>query len=245
MGLIKTEAIVLKHMDYLEADRIIVLFSKELGKIHAIAKGSRKPKSRFLMASEVFVLADYVLYEGKNLYTVTQSEVKRTFIELRQDMSRLAYAAYIMNLCDSVIQEGEPNIRVFSLLIHTLDLLVSIQSDASALALIFAIKLMDFIGYRPLLDQCAGCGSKSLNDQLLYFSPIAGGLLCDGCAAQSEDAICVNPGFMNTLSHILSVSLSNMSRLKITNSLKKQLWDALYMYISARIEKPVMPMRLE
>lgn len=244
MSLIKTEAIVLKHMDYLEADRILVMFSKELGKIHAIAKGSRRPKSRFLMASEIFVLADYMLYEGKNLYTVTQSEVKCTFFELRQNMNNLAYAAYATNLCDAVIQDAEPNIRAYYLLLKTLQFLSEPNTDASALALIFAIKLMDFIGYRPLLDQCCNCGKGDIDGSILYFSPISGGALCKGCAASSDDVTAVNQGFINTVSHILSMRINDMNRLKMSDVLKKQLWDVFNQYILSRIDKHIVPMKL-
>ncbi|MDK2902220.1 MAG: repair protein RecO [Clostridiales bacterium] len=244
MSLIKTEAIVLKHMDYLEADRILVLFSKELGKIHAIAKGSRRPKSRFLMASEIFVSADYMLYEGKNLYTVTQSEIKCTFFELRQNMNNLAYAAYAANLCDAVIQDEEPNIRAYYLLLKTLQFLSEPDIDASAITLIFAIKLMDFIGYRPLLDQCCNCGKNDIDGPILYFSPISGGVLCEDCAASSDDVTAVNQGFINTVSHILSMRISDMYRLKMSGALKKQLWDVFNRYTLSRIDKHIVPMKL-
>lgn len=245
MSLIKTEAIVLKHINYLEADRILTLFSKDLGKIHAIAKGSRKPKSRFLMASEVFVLADYMLYEGRNLYTVTQSDIKCTFFELRQNIESLSYASYAANLCDLVIQDGEPNVRVYYLLLKTLYLLSLPAADASAAALMFAIKLMDFIGYRPLLQQCVDCGKNLLKESKFYFSPEKGGTVCADCAVVSDDAIAVNRGLINTILHILDMKANAMHRLKISDAMKKELWHVLDTYIAARIDKNISPMRLK
>jgi DNA repair protein RecO (recombination protein O) len=159
-------------------------------------------------------------------------------------MNNLAYAAYATNLCDAVIQDAEPNIRAYYLLLKTLQFLSELNTDASALALIFAIKLMDFIGYRPLLDQCCNCGKGDIDGSILYFSPISGGVLCKGCAASSDDVTAVNQGFINTVSHILSMRINDMNRLKMSDVLKKQLWDVFNQYILSRIDKHIVPMKL-
>jgi DNA repair protein RecO len=84
--LITTEAFVLKSRKYNEADSLMVLFSRKLGKISAVAKGSRRAKSQMLAGIQPFCHSSFVLYQGRSLYTVNQVEARRIFYPLREDL---------------------------------------------------------------------------------------------------------------------------------------------------------------
>ncbi len=120
MGVSKTEGIVLKYTNLGEADKILTILTRNKGKIKAIAKGCRKPKSSLTASSEIFVFSEFVFYKGANLYHVTQAETRETFYNIRNDLLRLSYAVYFAELADTVSDEEIPSERLFILLAKTL-----------------------------------------------------------------------------------------------------------------------------
>ncbi len=188
-GKFKTEAIVLRSIRYGEADRILHLFSASRGRISAIAKGVRKPRSRFGGRLEPFFRLDLILYEGRSdLCTVTAAHTINGYPNLRDDGAALGAAARacdaVLRLCDA----EEPNPGAYNLLCRYLSILdgsESLNGDGSgdgaaglATALAFRIKLALATGFAPELAACARCGEP---DGLSGFSGAAGGVVCSAC----------------------------------------------------------------
>jgi DNA repair protein RecO (recombination protein O) len=180
-GSFKTEAVVLRSIRYGEADRIVHLYSATRGRIGAIAKGSRRPKSRFGGRLEPFFRLDLVLYEGRgDLFTVTGASTLNGHARLRSDGPALGAAG---RACDSVLRlldSGEPNGPAYNLLCSYLGLLDADPAAASApgAALAFRLKLALAAGFSPELASCASCGEA---DHLVAFSGAAGGVVCSSC----------------------------------------------------------------
>jgi DNA repair protein RecO (recombination protein O) len=183
---VKTEAVVLRSIRYGEADRILHLYSKTKGRIGAIAKGARKPKSRFGGRLEPFFRLDLVLHEGRSdLMTVTSATTVDGYPRLRSSGAALTAGA---RACDAVLRlldSAEPNPPAYNLLCRYLALLDdSTQARAADLetALSFRLKLALVAGFAPELTSCAGCGDA---EHLAGFSGAAGGVVCAGCEAGS------------------------------------------------------------
>ncbi len=183
---VKTEAIVLRSIRYGEADRILHLYSKTTGRIGAIAKGARKPKSRFGGRLEPFFRLDLVLHEGRgDLMTVTSATTLDGYPRLRSSGAALTAGA---RGCDAVLRllaDGGPNPHGYNLLCRYLALLDDPgQSRAAELetALAFRLKLALAAGFSPELASCARCGEA---EHLVGFSGAAGGVVCGGCEAGS------------------------------------------------------------
>lgn len=181
---VKTEAIVLRSIRYGEADRILHLYSKSQGRIGAIAKGARKPKSRFGGRLEPFFRLDLVLHEGRgDLMTVTSATTVDGYPRLRSSGAALTAGA---RGCDAVLRllaDGEPNPHGYNLLCRYLALLDDPdQPRATDLetALAFRLKLALAAGFAPELASCARCGEA---EHLVGFSGAAGGVVCGGCEA--------------------------------------------------------------
>ncbi len=121
--LLKTEGFVLKNRKYKETDSLLVLFTRKLGKINAIAKGVQRPKSSLMACVQPFCYSDFVLYKGRSLYTVSQCESKEVFYKIREDMKTFSYAAHAIELIEAVTNEGQTNNRLFNLLGKTLFIL--------------------------------------------------------------------------------------------------------------------------
>jgi DNA repair protein RecO (recombination protein O) len=183
-GSFKTEAIVLRSIRYGEADRILHLYSRERGRIGAVAKGVRRPKSRFGGRLEPLFRVALVLHEGRGeLYTVTSAQTVHAHAALRDGRAALARAteacAAVLRLFDS----SEPNIPAYNLLCHELALLDASPAFAGrAQALGFRLKLLLAAGFVPELGSCASCGER---EHLGAFSARAGGVVCDACEAGS------------------------------------------------------------
>jgi DNA repair protein RecO (recombination protein O) len=183
-GSFKTEAIVLRSIRYGEADRILHLYSRERGRIGAMAKGVRRPKSRFGGRLEPLFRVALVLREGRgDLHTVTSVQTVHAHGALREGREALARAteacAAVLRLFDS----AEPNVPAYNLLCHELALLDANPSAAGrAQALAFRLKLLLAAGFVPELASCASCGER---EHLGAFSAGAGGVVCAACEAGS------------------------------------------------------------
>ena len=179
-GSFKTEAVVLRSIRYGEADRIIHLYSRNRGRLGAIAKGSRRPKSRFGGRLEPFFRLDLVLYEGRgDLATVTGASTLDGYAGLRADAGALTAAA---RACDAVLRlldSSEANPAAYNLLCNYLSLLdTSPVAREAGTALAFRLKLALAAGFSPELASCATCGES---EHLTSFSGAAGGVVCAGC----------------------------------------------------------------
>jgi DNA repair protein RecO (recombination protein O) len=182
---VKTEAIVLRSIRYGEADRILHLYSKTRGRIGAIAKGARKPKSRFGGRLEPFFRLDLILHEGRgDLMTVTGATTLDGYPRLRSSGAALTAGA---RGCDAVLRllDGGPNPPGYNLLSRYLALLDDPDQPRAAeleTALSFRLKLALVAGFAPELASCARCGEA---EHLVGFSGAAGGVVCGGCEADS------------------------------------------------------------
>ena len=172
-------AIVLSSRPLGEADRIVGLFSQELGRLDAVVKGVRRTKSRWGGRLEPFGVVDLVLFRGRSLYTVTSAQLVAAFPRLREDREALTAAALACEAAAGLFGEEEQHERVFNLLVHALrEIDQGFDGPASSAPLVLGVvmKLLHEAGYLPVLDQCASCGSGGL---ALAFSASRGGLVCE------------------------------------------------------------------
>jgi DNA repair protein RecO (recombination protein O) len=183
---VKTEAIVLRSIRYGEADRILHLYSKARGRVGAIAKGARRPRSRFGGRLEPFFRLDMVLHEGRSdLLTVTNVATVDGYPRLRSSGPSLSAGA---RACDAVLRlldSAEPNPPAYNLLCRYLAMLddpALPRATALETALSFRLKLAMVAGFSPELASCARCGEA---DHLTGFSGAAGGVVCSSCEAGS------------------------------------------------------------
>ena len=186
MAIRHDQGIVLRTYSFGEADKIIVLLSPNSGKIRSVAKGVRKTKSRFGGRLEPFTHIDVVLYEGRNLDTITQVSVIEAYPKLRADYDRVVMASALAEVADAIAQENENSTRLFLLLQRGLGALehhAGQDPDASAdLLAAFLLKAADVLGSAPSLLRCAGCGRTPQSGETFRFSYAAGGTVCGTCA---------------------------------------------------------------
>ena len=177
---IRVQAIVLRHADWGEADRLITLYTREQGKLRTVAKGARKITSRKAGHLEPFTQVKLQLARGRDLFIITQADTVEAYLPLRASLELTGTASYVIELLDRFVYEDEgPNPSLFRLLAETLKRL-SAGEDPWLAVRYYEMRLLDFLGFRPQLVACANCGRK-IQPEDQYFSFSAGGVICPRC----------------------------------------------------------------
>lgn len=239
MSLFRVEAIVLKSKNLGEADKILSLFTRELGKVTAVAKGVRKIKSKNRGAVQPFSLSSIMLYQGKNLDTVTQCQLLEGFPALRSDLERMSYASYFAQLVDLMLPEREKNEEIFLLLLTSFYLLAHASLEDGILELVarqFEIKLIARLGFQPELEQCVVCGGP-LKSAPLKFSALLGGVLCSACQSNDLSAQSINRGTIAIWKQLAAMDVRHLHRLKLAPEEKKRLERFLELYLCQILEQ--------
>ena len=182
-----TDAVVLRSLRFSEADRILHLFTEDRGRVGAIAKGVRKTRSRFGGRLEPLSHVELVLHEGRGeLQTVTGATLVRSHHTIRDDARRSAIGLVGAEAVLRLFPEQERNDRVFTAITRFLDLLDETDGgsrpELDPVGLAFQLKLLWLAGYLPHVGSCAECGAE---ENIVGYSPRAGGAVCVTCAADA------------------------------------------------------------
>ena len=231
----RAEAIVLRHMDWGEADRLLWLFTRETGKIRAVAKGVRKPRSRKAGHLEPFTLVNLLLAQGRDLPIVTQAEMVASHLPLREDLQRMGYAAYVVELLDRFTYEEGENVQLFRLLADTLSRLCS-EPEPAFVVRYYETRLLDLVGFRPQLSRCMQCGAD-IQPEDQYFSAAQGGLLCPKCGEHFPGARPITFGAVRFMRHIQRSTYEGAARLPLKNGVDGELEQLMQHYFTYLLER--------
>lgn len=237
MGVYHADALVIRSREYGESDRLLTLFSREHGKIQAVAKGVRKPKSRQRAGAQLFTYAEYLLHKGKTLDTVNQVSPKESFPHLWTDLEMSMSATAIAELLDLATIPGQPHPELFTLTFSSLFLMET--CDPAMVQCAYTLKLMNYLGYRPRFTECTECGQKVQGERLL-FSPEAGGVVCRQCQTQASSPFVgrwVSGGSLGLMSRLLQGELDKLNRLRWNQWSKKEILDTLLYFCEHTLEK--------
>ena len=177
---IKTEALVMGSMRLGEADRIVRLYTREKGRVSAVAKGVRRTSSRIGGRLEPFGVVHVLLHPGRSLYTVTGVDTIRSMVEMRDAFYRLEAGGRRLEAATRLLPEEEANPGAFNLLVRCVDRLSRTldASEADLVEVAGLAKLLLIQGFSPELTRCVVCGRA---DALVSFSPLEGGAVCLSC----------------------------------------------------------------
>ncbi len=233
MKLYKVDAIVLRSIDCGAADKLLILFSRDFGRIKVMAHGVAKPFSRKRGSVQPFTYSRFLIRRGRDLDSVSQCEGIEMFPFLRHDLKAIGYASYLSELVLSVTPEGEQNKPLFHLFLETMRLMG--EGGAEVLTRSFEIKVAVLMGYRPVLDACAHCGEPLAGRP--FFSAGAGGALCQACGAGDLQAACVSRGIVEILKALINRPQERLHQLKISAADKKLIKALLYEYLRYYLER--------
>ena len=182
-GSFVTNAINLKSYNLSESDKVIVMYSRDRGLIRGVAKGVKKPKSKLGARMDLLVANKLMLYNGKNLSTISQAEALNTFSRTRRDMDKIFYSMYVSEVVNNFgIEEDPCSAVIYDLLYETLDTISNAEDKIEIVIAVikFQLKMMRIAGFSLELDRCIVCG-KPIENESMYFAQSMGGVICSDC----------------------------------------------------------------
>ena len=203
--MIQTEntAIVLRRVNYRDNDRMVTLLSPSRGRIDAMIRNCRKPKSHNLNAAELFSLGDYMVIETGGHMTVTSVHLIETFYPLRADYDRLTCGVWLLSLAEAVAEPEQEQRELFMLLLHTLSRLAFSDQPWKPLLSGFLLHFSACQGFKPRLNHCVLCG-KRMEEPPFFFDAEEGGLCCGDCR-RSRAQIALSPEQVRWMRNALTV----------------------------------------
>lgn len=237
MAFLKIRGIVIKEINIGEADKIITIFSRNAGRVSALAKGGKRPRSKLCAASQWLCYGEYVLYRGKDLYSVNTCEVIEPFYKIRNDMEKLTYAAHFMDIILEIVQENEPSPRLLQLLLNSLHMLAETTKQPELLSRIFELRALTLAGFAPHVGCCMGCGLEALKS--CSFSFLKCGFLCDSekCTDLDRSAVEVSSGAAKALQHIVLSGVRELFSFGVSPDVLAELGRISLRYLRERLER--------
>ena len=233
LSLLKCNGVVIKTQDYRENDKLVWLYTDNLGKITMIAKGAKKSKSKLFASTIPLCYGEYLLFKGKSLFVLQEGKINNSFQGLLDNLDKLTYSSYICELIDIALVEGEKNIQVFKEFLTTLYLLNTDALDYELLIRYFELKLLKATGYGLNLDNCVCCGKKINVSNYIDVSNFGG--ICESCIR--ENGMYLSKGAYNSLKFLINTSPDKIYRLKISNDIKKEIEKITFYIISHNYAK--------
>ncbi len=235
----RTQAIILSRRDFGESDRLLTLYTPLRGKLHAIAKGARKPSAKISGHVELFARSDCLIHRGRNLDILTQAELIDAYLGLRENLSRGAYANYVAELLDRfTADEDDDSGEVFLLLHQTLSRIAD-ADDPRLAARYFELRLLDLVGFRPELQECVLTRSDLLPERQ-FFSHEEGGVVSRAAAPQVASRLMeIDFDTLKLLRHLQrsSDSYAGVSSLKIRTDQHQRTERIMLGYVAHLLER--------
>jgi DNA repair protein RecO (recombination protein O) len=233
---VRAQAIVLRHADWGEADRLVTLFTREQGKLRAIVKGARKITSRKAGHLEPFMQVKLQLARGRDLFIVNQADTVEAYQPLRENLELTGYASYVSELLDRFIYEEEAAIPLlFQLLSDTLKRLAD-QADAWLVVRYYEMRMLDFLGFRPQLFTCANCG-REIQPEDQFFSFKSGGVICPRCGQGLPNLSSLSLDTLKYLRHFQRSSYPDAARAKPTPAVRTEAETLMQDYFTYLLER--------
>jgi len=235
----KTFAFILKTQDYRETSLLVDFFTRDFGKVKGILKGIRDSRGRFGTTLEPFSLNEILFYRrkrGGDLHLVTQAELVDLYDGVRQDLERLGYASYFVELLNEFAEPEDPSPELFDLMKDSLLFLASGASPRRA-ARIFETKLLDLSGLMPEIRACVSCGASAPSPS--FFNASLGGVQCRECMEKNrpEGGFPISKGAVNFLDHVRRSPVSELYPVKVSQEVGAEVEKTLRRFVDFHLSR--------
>lgn len=234
MKLLKVKGVVIAEKTVADFDKIVTILTPNMGKIEAAAKGSRRPKSLLMAATQFLCFGEYVLYKSGNNYSINSCETIEVFYDIRTDLDKLKYAAHITRIVNDVTTENQNTYKLMQLYLNTLYMISEMDKNLSLINSVFTLRLLSIIGFRPMIDECKNCKTK---DDLTYFSFRDSGFKCSVCSKQDKGAIEISPTTKDAIRYIILANAKKIFSFEVPEDTIKELEIISKIYLQEKLEK--------
>lgn len=219
----KIEGIIVSEVDYKESSKIINVLTKEYGIIGLIARGTKQVKSKLSgVTSKLTYGYFHVNYRENGLSNLIEVDIINHFKNIRKNIDLMSYALYLLELAEKVYKHDNDE-NIYEMLIASLEK-IDEGYDYKVIANIFELKMLDFLGIRPVIDECVNCGHKL---DIVTISSYRGGYLCKNC---SQNEPIVNIKTIKLLRMFYYVDISKISKIEVADNIKGELSRFIYDY---------------
>ncbi len=239
--IVKTDAVILKAMKYRETSKIVTLYTRQFGKVSAVAKGACGVKSKFGAALEPMSYVSVVLYRKENraLQYITQCDIIKPFLDLFSKIEKMSVGMCVVELMDAVMHNEEENSPMFRLLVETLDAVDSSRKNAQNLFLFFEIHLASLLGFKPNFANCIVCGERLSAEAASHFSVMIdlsqGGGICGNCARDSDRSTKVTLQAFRVLERLSRCRVDAVTNISLSDTVRSEIADTLHQYLKYHV----------
>lgn len=177
---IKTKGIVIKATDYKDSDKIVTIFSSDLGLIKARVRGVKKDKAKLAFAVQPFAFIEFMLVKKNDFYTVINATSIDQFFNITTDFDNYIFMLGCLEVCEKTVKENDPQNDLFLLLVNSLKCVCYDEVSSMNVFIKFMLEALKFLGFRMELKNCSCCGEE-LKNKSFAFSYDYNGLLCSKC----------------------------------------------------------------
>lgn len=243
--IVESEGIVLKQRKIANNRKIIVLFTKEYGKINAGTNANEKKRGKSALAMNPFAYSKYELYKRGSYYNINGSELKKSYYSIGEKLDRFIVASEMISFVEDIIQDEQPSPGIFDLSIEFLDIISKADENFETLLMAFYIKSLKYLGIMPELKNCVNCGEK-IKATDYVFSVESGGGICKNCSdmarIEGEEKLIFMPNFdiIGTIDYFANNQMSKFLRVSLKKQFIKELKQILNTYIRYYLDVEIL-----
>ena len=232
---ITTMGLVLRATKTGENDRILAILTPEYGVVSAVAKGSQRLKNKLFSATGLFCYSEFVLFPGKNLYTVDDAQEREIFFGLHEDVEAMGLGMYCAELALTLSPTGEEAGALLRLLLNTFFYLSRRKRGARQLKAVFEMRTLTLTGFMPDLVACADC--MCYEGGAFCFDPDSAQIFCAKCAQKRGLACNLSPAALAALRHIVYAEDAVLFNFTLPDEALRQLSAATEPYVTNCLDK--------
>ena len=245
--LISADGIVLRQRKIANNKRMIVVFTRQYGKISAGTSINEKSRNRSALALRPFTLAEYDIFKGRESYSINSASVKKSYYSIGEDLKRFMAASRFLVYLDKVLPDEEPMPQLYDLAVDFMEAASQTSSSADTLLFAFIVKSFRMLGVMPEMTCCVNCGRSAesfgydaqmrIPGRLKLFSVTGGGIICEDCAnadKRESGALIYRPSFdiIEVFRFFLSRPLKTFEKVSLKKDVSEQILNILAEYTS-------------
>lgn len=236
---VESEGVVLRQSAPVDGRRMVVLFTKNFGKISAGTSLSEKGRNRSGLVLSPFTRSGYSLYRNRNSFSISSGEVIRSYYSIGENIDKYMAGSYVLEFTDRVLAEGEKAPAMYDLLIDFFEELSIRKSRYETLVLAYQVKVLKILGLSPVLDGCVCCRNS---EGPFFFSVKDGGIICSACIDEHQNegnsGLIYNMNFdiLNILKFFMKRPLQDLRNLALKGDRLIGVQDILKSYISYHLD---------
>lgn len=211
----KITGIIISEVTFEEASKIINIFTSD-GIVGVVCKGAKRIKSPFFGVTSSLDYGTYnIVYKENGLSKLVDADILNDYRNIKKDIKRISYATYIIELATKVYKH-DSNKNIFYLCISCLNK-INEGVDPEVITNIIELKLLDYLGIKPVLDECLVCGNKT---DIVTISSYKGGYICKNCI---DGERVVSPSSISFIRGLYYIDINRITKINIDDDIKKEI----------------------